>query len=94
MTMIFPSCIEGEEEIGIPLLPQFLSQNKEKVVALVVVGTKGVDKAVKLTKDVKVVEGAGGVRVIDSIDAMIKNKLFPDLRTVINDHGHWYTENL
>jgi hypothetical protein len=39
---------------------------------LVVFGTKGVDKAVKLTNGVKVVEEAGGVRVFDGIDAIIK----------------------
>jgi predicted ribonuclease toxin of YeeF-YezG toxin-antitoxin module len=41
-------------------------------VALAVVGTKGVDKAVKLTKGVKVVEEAGEVRIVDGIDAIIK----------------------
>lgn len=41
-------------------------------VALAVVGTKGVDKAVKLTKGVNVVEEAGGVRVVDGIDAIMK----------------------
>ncbi|WP_419887688.1 glycohydrolase toxin TNT-related protein [Neobacillus niacini] len=41
-------------------------------VALAVVGTKGVDKAVKLTKGVKVVEEAGGVRVVDGIEGVLK----------------------
>ncbi|RFB15389.1 DUF4237 domain-containing protein [Bacillus sp. HNG] len=37
-------------------------------IALAIVGTKGVDKAVKLTKGVKVVDEVGGVRVVDDVE--------------------------
>ncbi|MFK9092122.1 hypothetical protein [Bacillus salipaludis] len=54
-------------------------------VALAVVGTKGVDKAVKLTKGVKVVEEAGGVRVGEKI---VNQKTSDSIRKVVNENGY------
>ncbi|MDR4887681.1 TNT domain-containing protein [Fredinandcohnia sp. QZ13] len=41
-------------------------------IALAIVGTKGVDKAVKLTKGAKVVDEVGGVRVVDDFGGSSK----------------------
>ncbi|WP_010677570.1 YwqJ-related putative deaminase [Bacillus timonensis] len=44
-------------------------------IALAVVGTKGVDKAVKLAKGTKVVDEVGGVRVVDDVGSNKKDTL-------------------
>ncbi|THE10570.1 DUF4237 domain-containing protein [Bacillus timonensis] len=46
-------------------------------IALAIVGTKGVDKAVKLTKGAKVVDEVGGVRVVTGVDDLLKKSTCP-----------------
>ncbi|WP_257215811.1 hypothetical protein [Fredinandcohnia onubensis] len=54
-------------------------------IALAVVGTKGVDKAVKLTKGAKAVDEVGGVRIVDEI---VNHKTSDSIKTVLNENDY------
>nr|WP_309100501.1 TNT domain-containing protein [Fredinandcohnia onubensis] len=46
-------------------------------IALAVVGTKGVDKAVKLTRGAKTVDEVGGVRIVSGVDDLLTKSTCP-----------------